>query len=230
METDLDVLCGRLSLSEKEKEGIHISEGEVTVGKTKLARCLVGKLGTEKRINREAFRSLLTRLWKPKGSVEFKEVQDHLWIFEFSDVLDKDKVLQGRPWQFDRYLLILHEFDGVTPPAQIVFSHSPFWIQLHGMPPICMNREVGTKIGSSLGEVMEVDVAGDGVEWGRNLRIRVLIDVSQPWNVAVLLFGRKSTWVSFKYEKLPLFCFHCGRILHGPRGCPSHRKDKEQLQ
>jgi hypothetical protein len=26
--------------------------------------------------------------------------------------------------------------------------------------------------------------------------------------------------VEFKYEKLPLFCFRCGRIVHGPRGCP----------
>jgi hypothetical protein len=25
--------------------------------------------------------------------------------------------------------------------------------------------------------------------------------------------------VSFKYEKLPGFCFKCGCILHGPRGC-----------
>lgn len=30
----------------------------------------------------------------------------------------------------------------------------------------------------------------------------------------------KSYWVAFKYEKLALFCFNCGRIVHGPRGCP----------
>lgn len=26
--------------------------------------------------------------------------------------------------------------------------------------------------------------------------------------------------VFFKYEKLPFFCFNCGRIIHGSGGCP----------
>ncbi|GLT77192.1 hypothetical protein SLA2020_488010 [Shorea laevis] len=104
------------------------------VGRVQAAKCLVGKIGTEKKINRDAFRSLLLRLWNPLGAVVFKEVQHHLWIFEFSEIIDKEKVLSGRPWLFDRYLLVIHEFDGITPPAQIAFTHSPFWVQLHGMP------------------------------------------------------------------------------------------------
>lgn len=28
-----------------------------------------------------------------------------------------------------------------------------------------------------------------------------------------------SCWVSFKYEKLPVFCFKCGCIIHGLKGC-----------
>ncbi|GLT72134.1 hypothetical protein SLA2020_440910, partial [Shorea laevis] len=30
----------------------------------------------------------------------------------------------------------------------------------------------------------------------------------------------KTHWVTFKYEKLPIFCFRCGRILHESGGCP----------
>lgn len=126
----------------------------------KIARCLVGCIGTEKKINREAFRSLMTRLWKLKGSVVFKEFEDHHWIFEFSDLHDKDKVLLGRPWLFDWHLLILHELDGPTPPTQMVFTHSPFWVQIHDLPLLCFNRGVGQKIGASLGKVLEVDDTG----------------------------------------------------------------------
>lgn len=227
MATDIDELCGQLTLSEGEQEGIHIEEGEISMMRAKVARSLVGRLGTEKRINREAFRSMMLRLWKPRGSVVFKEVQDRLWLFEFSNNFDKEKVLQGRPWLFDRFLLLLYDFDGVTPPVQMSFSHSPFWVQIHDMPILCMNRGVGLKIGASLGTVIDVDVAGDGVGWGRCLRIQVNLDVTKPLERGrALLLDAKSIWVTFKYEKLPLFCFNCGRILHGSRGCPSPRLKK----
>ena len=35
--------------------------------------------------------------------------------------------------------------------------------------------------------------------------------------------------MSFKYERLPLFCFHCGKILQGDIDCsikPSHRSEE----
>lgn len=60
----------------------------------------------------------------------------------------------------------------------------------------------------------------DEVGWGRYMRIRVAINLYQPLDKghALLLTG-KSCWVSFRYEKLPVFCFKCGRILHEPTGC-----------
>lgn len=35
-----------------------------------------------------------------------------------------------------------------------------------------------------------------------------------------LILNGTSHWVTFKYEKLPMLCFDCGRILHGAKGCP----------
>jgi hypothetical protein len=84
-----------------------------------------------------------------------------------------------------------------------------------------MNRGVGIKIGTSLGEIEDVDVAGDGAGWGRCLRLRVVIDLTQPLERGrALHFDGKSHWVHFKYEKLPMFCFQCGRVVHERQGCP----------
>lgn len=83
------------------------------------------------------------------------------------------------------------------------------------MPLLCMTKGIGTKIAMSMGILEEVDVASDGVGWGRCLRLRVVIDLSKPleWGRALLLKG-KSCWVNFKYEKLSLLCFTCGRVLY----------------
>jgi hypothetical protein len=55
MGDDLETLCGRISLVGGEKVGIKISEGEVSADREKGERCLVGRIGDEKRVNKEAF-------------------------------------------------------------------------------------------------------------------------------------------------------------------------------
>jgi hypothetical protein len=51
--------------------------------------------------------------------------------------------------------------------------------------------------------------------------MRVTIDLTQPLERrrALHLEG-KSHWIVFKYEKLPTFCFYCGRLVHGKQGYP----------
>jgi hypothetical protein len=96
-----------------------------------------------------------------------------------------------------------------------------------------MNKSVGSKIGASLGKLEDVDIAGDGVGWGRYLRLRVTIDLSKPLDRGrELKMEGISHWVVFKYEKLPSFCFRCGRIVHDKKGCPvsnfSRRNNMEE--
>lgn len=227
MGDDLEKLCGRISLIGREKVGIKILEGEVVADREKGERYLVGRIGDEKKVNKEAFKSVLSRIWRTMGFVVFSEVQDNVWVFEFADVEDKKMAMEGRPWSFDRQILVLKEFNGSVPPAQMKFTHSPFWIQVHESL-ICMNKGVGTKIGESLGTLEDVDVAGDGGGWGRCLRIRVNIDLHNPLEPGrVLSLGGKDYWVTFKYERLPHCCFNCGRIFQGEKGCmvkKSHRR------
>jgi hypothetical protein len=45
------------------------------------------------------------------------EVQDNVWIFEFSELEDKRRVMDGRPWSFDRKMLVLNNLDGSLPPS-----------------------------------------------------------------------------------------------------------------
>jgi hypothetical protein len=221
MADELEALCGKISLTEGEQTGIQVEELEVSDARAVAGKCLVGKVWGDKNVNKEAFMSVMSTIWRTAGGVKFRDLKDNMWLFEFTDQVDKMRVMDGRPWSYDRQILVLNEFDGTTPPSQLVFNHSPFWIQAHDMPLICMNKNVGTKIGNSMGELLEVDVAGDGMGWGSYLRLRVNIDITKPLERGrALNLNGKTSWVEFKYEKLPLFCFRCGRLVHGPRGCP----------
>ena len=74
-----------------------------------------------------------------------------------------------------------------------------------------MNRtyEIGWAIGSTLGEVMSIDVADSGVQWGKYLQVRVKIDVTKKLvrGKKVKIEGGEQRWISFRYEWLSNFCY-----------------------
>lgn len=216
----LEELCGNMSLTEGEKVGLTITKDATADLRLKGGKCLIGRLSSKRRIQKEVFRSMMARLWKTMGNVVFKELHENLWLFEFSTEGDKLWVKEGRPWLFDWSVLVLQNVDETIPLLQMDFHRSPIWVQVRDMPLVCMNPEVGIQIGKSLGVVEEVDVPGDGVGWRRCLSIRVIIDLTKPldWGRALLKHG-KSISVTFRYEKLPIFCFKCGRIFHGSFMC-----------
>ena len=172
-------MCRKISLTEGEKVGITVTDGKVEEIREKGTTCLVGKLWMKKTINKKAFKVVLSQIWRTVERVVFKELQENVWLFEFFGGEDKRRVLKGRPWPFDRHALVLNEFDGKAQPSQMQLRYSPIWIQVHDMPLLCMTRGVGVKIGASLGEIEEVDIAGDGAGSRRCLRLRVVIDLSK---------------------------------------------------
>jgi hypothetical protein len=221
MEEEQGVFNWKIPLIRGETKGIEIDEEYIEELQEKGLKCLVKRFETPKKINKEAFKSVLTRIWRTIDGIYFKEILDNLWIFEFEKDTDRRRVLDGRPWSYDRTLLVLNEVDGRVPPSQMKFNQTPIWVQIHDMPLACMNKKVGYKIGSSMGEVEEVAVAEDDVGWERYLRVRVNVELFQPLERGRALIQKGQTcWMTFKYEKLPIFCFQCGRILHEPEGCP----------
>jgi len=222
MEELVECMGEGMKLTEGERRGITITEVDVSELRARSELCLLGRLMSERRVQKEALRALMTRLWKTLEGVAFTELHDNLWLLEFSNLADKRRIKEGRSWLFDRSLLVLKELDDNVPSLQMDFSSALFWIQVHDMPLTCMNREVELRIGQSIGLVEDVDVTSDGVGWGRYLRIRVNVDITKPLEKGrPFLIKGKSIWVSFKYEKLPLFCYHCGRIYHADKTCSS---------
>ena len=93
MDSGLEKLCSKISLSEGEKCGILVTEGETAVVREIGGRCLIRRIRPEKPVNREAFKSVLSSLWRLVGTVVFKEVQDNIWLYEFTEEADKERVM-----------------------------------------------------------------------------------------------------------------------------------------
>jgi hypothetical protein len=165
MVDSIETLCRKMTLTEGEKVGITISEDETADLCLKSGRYLIGRLMSDRRIPKEAFWTQMSQLWKILDCVAFKEIHDNLWLIEFSNENNKNRDKEGLLWLFNRTVFVLKEVEDSIPPTQMDFTQSLFWVQVHNMPVICMNREVGHRIRATMGMVEEVDVTRDGVGW-----------------------------------------------------------------
>jgi hypothetical protein len=59
-------------------------------------------------------------------------------------------------------------------------------------------------VGSTVGEVEDIDVLDDGVGWGEYLRVKICIDLTKPLSRGrIIKVQEKDIWVAFQYEKIP---------------------------
>jgi hypothetical protein len=219
-EADLAELWGKFTLTEVEQDGLEAVEEEVDGISNQGSHCLVGKLISERLIGKDAIRKNMVRNWRLTGSVVFKVLGENLFLLEFELEWDKIRVMEGRPWFFEQQLFSVVDYDGTTPPCKMIFQSAPFWIRMLHLPLSCMGKEMGKKLGETVGTVEEVETNEDGIGWGAYLRVKAHVNFSKPLpRGRILKLKNKSLWIEFQYEKIPRFCFKCGVIRHGAGGC-----------
>lgn len=84
--------------------------------------------------------------------------------------------------------------------------------------------KVPAEIGGRLGEVVEVEKRQKLDAQNIFIRVKVAVPTSKPLRQGGFIGGLdgKSSWVSFKYERLPLFCHFCGLLGHDLKHCVEH--------
>ncbi|XP_030923329.1 uncharacterized protein LOC115950238 [Quercus lobata] len=219
--------CARLKLSVREDVEVAIHASLTEDGPV-----LIGKFYTKRIINLELVIRVLRSVWRAEHSFEASDLGENKVMFLFQSKDDMERVLLLSLWSFNQYLLLLHKLVRGEVIKDIKFDRSPFWIQIHELPIMCQTKEVGMSIGTTLGEVEKVDVNEKGFCLVSYLRITVSLDVSMPLcqgrKVRLGEYGRK--WVDFRYKRLPIFCYLCGKIDHDERDCLMWIRSKDTLR
>ena len=85
------------------------------------------------------------------------EVGNGILQFKFGSRYRMEWVEKNSPWNFDNNLLLLCRWRKGLSTANITFTHSPFWVQVWGLPFELMSEESGKDIGNSIGSYVETD-------------------------------------------------------------------------
>ncbi|XP_074318446.1 uncharacterized protein LOC141655258 [Silene latifolia] len=182
---------------------------------------LVGKLWSSKRVNVKAAINTMCGLWSTKDSVVGKvvDVQAKIFVFQFEEKCDKERVLEGQPWHFDGFVWCFNEPNPNGKVSEVSLVHVPHWVRIFDLPlQGRSNIENARQIGNVLGGFLELD---SSLYPELAMRIRVLHDVRVPLkkDIAIRMNGECVSKFPVKYERLPTFCYGCGVLGHGVRNC-----------
>lgn len=208
---------GRLS-TEKEIAELRVEPTPGAVEECKLL--LIGKVPSNPSFNFPAFQSVLKRAWR-LDHAEIIQKEAGLYLAKFKSQAEKQRILDTGPWQFSGHLINFKPWIANTPLHSYDFSTCAFWVQIIGLPLECSTAEMIRTAVSTVGPVLQVKSEFASGSALKACRARVELDLSTPLKVGRLIkLNNQTLWLDFRYERLPHYCYSCGRLGHYTDSCP----------
>ena len=209
----------------KEEEGLFsIAEEDRAQVFEECSLSLFGKLLMDRKQNMRALKNTLRSAWKIGPDLKIVEVGNNILQFKFTSEFQIQWVETNGPWNFENNLLLLKRWERGMTANNIKFSHSPFWVQVWGLPFDMMTEKLGKHIGNNLGAFISADTRSWSADQAKFMRIRVSIPIDRPLRRCgtVISSEGEATQILFRYERLPIFCYYCGVMGHDDRHCTTH--------
>ena len=86
------------------------------------------KFLTKRALNPEAIAATFMPIWRSKRGFKMKNLGNHIMLFTFDSETEVDTILANAPWSFDKNLMILQKYDGVSKIKDLDFNNTLFWI------------------------------------------------------------------------------------------------------
>ncbi|KAL0403833.1 UNVERIFIED_CONTAM: hypothetical protein Sradi_2024100, partial [Sesamum radiatum] len=87
--------------------------------------------------------------------MEVRLIREHRFLIQFNHIIDRDRMLGGCPWSFDRNLIILNVIGEEDNPLAVDLQWCTFYIHVHNLPIRMMTREVAELIGNRIGKLLD---------------------------------------------------------------------------
>ncbi|XP_019158922.1 PREDICTED: uncharacterized protein LOC109155737 [Ipomoea nil] len=222
-----DIVGGTTDISlEEEDLGVRFEDeptGSIDATVTHQTWSIVGRFLTDRALKIEMMKRVLANAWRPLMGIEVADVEANLFIFTFFFYeADMKRVLEEGLWAFENATLICQALNADEHPTQVVLNTVNLWVQVFDLP-IGYRTE---RVGDFMGVYLRIDDRNFERPWATFYRVRVRHDVAKPLKRRMKMILRDGTWawINFKYERLHMFCYFCGKMGHTDKFCLDARR------
>ncbi|KAH7854186.1 hypothetical protein Vadar_011168 [Vaccinium darrowii] len=120
------------------------------------SRCLVGSVLNRRQFGTHTMQELVNELWHTLAPVRVIGRHDNLYLFQFSSEVDLNHAFSRVPWSMRGGLLVLDFWQPSMALAVTRFYITALWVQFHNQPLEYFCEEAGRRLGSLLGDVIQV--------------------------------------------------------------------------
>ncbi|XP_019171182.1 PREDICTED: uncharacterized protein LOC109166739 [Ipomoea nil] len=158
----------------------------------------------------------MASVWRPVMGMRVIPLEDNLFAFQFPHLKDLQRVLDERPWSFENQTLVCKQVPAGEAGGDSA-RFSGFWVQIHELPTVYATSEFVEQVGRYVGTYPNIF----GGAWRSYFRVRIALNIGEPLKRNMKLQHRNGTfqWITFKYERLNIFCLCCGLIGHSEKFC-----------
>ncbi|KAL6191145.1 hypothetical protein ACLB2K_037536 [Fragaria x ananassa] len=159
--------------------------------------------------------SVLSGAWNLKEKLLAREEELGRFVFQFKSKVKRGRIASGGPWSFNRGMLILAEYDGLSPVEDVSINHLEVWILIAGLRFAMRNNMVLSRVANGLGVFVRAD-PGLIQRKEKIQRVRVVLDVRNriPAERIFDYSSELAVKLDFKVERAHGICKDCGFFGH----------------
>jgi hypothetical protein len=173
----------KLNLTEEEEAILDFSDDEGEAAAPAVEWAVVGKVLSPSIVNVSTVRSAMKPAWGNPCGLKLRaigEKSENMFVVELGSKLEMERIMAGSPWMVGRHVVILQPYDERLSASHIVYDRMEIWVRLLNLPLGWMNQQRGSRAMGLIGNVVKMDVDGDGKASGAYLRARVAIEIDKP--------------------------------------------------
>ncbi|KAF4368452.1 hypothetical protein G4B88_028313 [Cannabis sativa] len=231
---DLPAMTSKLGVAQEE-DWEENSDAVASFG----GSSLVGKIISKQDISERLLMNMFGRMWKGIKDWEVKvyeeEGDNHIVGFSFKTPQDANLVLSKQPWYFNGGLLVLEAWPDTGQWRDYNLNKISCWIKMRGWPLKLFTQRNVRRMGEMAGEIEDFKWQNDrGMFLNGYVRMRIGFPLNKSLFVGRFLpSDGKRFWIQFRFERLSMLCYGCGRWGHEKKDCDKQvvmeKDEHEQL-
>ncbi|KAF8074366.1 hypothetical protein N665_1107s0006 [Sinapis alba] len=167
---------------------------------------------------------VFTEKWSTETRPVGSDLGRGMFQFQFQNEEDLLSVLEKRPCQFAKWMVIVQRWEPTLSPE--FPSLIPFWIKVQGIPVHLWTEDTIRSIGQDIGTFEDADITTLAV------RMRVHVNGRLPLiKASVIEYPNGDEVIAhLVYEKLEKHCTYCNKLDHEMRDCLKAKAEKKERQ